>query len=387
MKKILYVITFVCFLLVLPVTSFGRFEINQLGIINFGEEYLSDSHTVFVEFGTVGISSECSTVSSQLYEIFSSGVYNFYYVTLAVDENELTEKRLEELGISEFPGVSFDGGYINIFGEQSNVDVYSNAIAECLSRDVYPIEIYLDVYWTSSPCFPMIVADVEVYNYGDDEYHGYLLVSIVEIDSRWKDNTGRPYNYALVNHSADEDFYLENSPLAKHTGHFVWFPDIPACGAPADPNILVIATVFSQETGYADATVVSRLVEGDQPSKPNKPNGPVKIEPGVTYTYKTRSSEPDSEKIRYLWDWNGDYIIDERTGYYNSDEEVTISHIWYKKGNYAIKVKAEDESRLQSFWSDPLSISISRDKKTTLSSIGITNILVKYFPLLKRLIN
>jgi hypothetical protein len=376
MKKILFGITFVCFLLVLPATSFGKFEKNKLETINLLAENLSDSHTVIVEFGTVGTSSECSAVSSQLYEIFSSGVYDFYYVTLAADENEFTENRLEEL---EFPGVSFDGGYIDVFGEQINIDVYSNAIAECLSRDVNPIEIYLDVYWTSSPCFPMIVSDVEVYNYGDDEYHGHLLISIVEIDSRWKDNTRRPYNYALVNHSADEDFYLESSPLAKHTGHYVWFPDIPACGAPADPNILVIATVFSKETGYADATVVSRLVEGDQPSKPNRPNGSVKIEPGVKYTYTTRSSEPDGEKIRYLWDWNGDYIIDERTEYYDSDKEVTISHIWYKKGNYAVKVKAEDESRLQSFWSDPLTISISRDKKTTNSFIRTSNILVKYF--------
>ena len=382
MKKSMLIITIVFLYSLLPLTNVA-IEIQNDNITTTG---LSDSHTVIVEFGTVGTSSGCSVVSSQLYEIFSSGVYNFYYVTIAADENEFTEKRLEELGISEFPGVSFDGGYIDVIGIQSNINVYSNAIAECLSRDVNPIEINLNVYWTSSPCFPMIVSDVEVYNYGDYEYHGHLLISIVEIDSRWKDNARRPYNYALVNQSADEDFYLEGSPLAKYSGHFVWFPDIPACGTPADPNILVIATVFSKETGFADATVVSRLVEGDQPSKPNKPNGSVKIEPGVKYNYTTRSSEPDGEKIRYLWDWNGDYIIDERTDYYDSDQEVTVSHIWYKKSDYAVRVKSEDESRLQSFWSDPLSISLSRDKKNTLTSLRISNKLIKYFPLLKRLI-
>jgi len=361
MKK-LFVIMFVCFLLVLPVTSFGKLEKTNINDQPFGLENLSDSHTVFVEFATVGSSSECSIVSNQLYEIFSSENYDFYYVTLVSDENEVTESRLSELGISEFPGVIFDGGYIQFFDEQSSVETYKDAIVESHSREVAPVELYLEAVWSSSPCYPMVNIHVEVHNDGDTDYHGRLIVSIVEVDSRWKDSSGRPYNYALVDYAVDEDFSVGSAPIGIYTFTDTWFPNIDICGVPADPNVLVIASVFSDDTGFADATVASRLVDGDQPTKPDTPNGPVKVEIGQEYYYTTSSSDPDGEKIKYGFDWDGDYFVDEWTGYYESGEEVTVSHVWEEKGNYGIRVKVRDESRLESFWSDPLPVSFSRNK-------------------------
>ena len=359
-KKIIGI--FVSFLLVLPVISIAKLEKIQQENVNLGVENLSDSHTVIVEFGSLSTSSQCSTASNQLYEIYSSGIYNFYYVTLVADENEAAENRLQELGISGFPEVFFDGGYTHVFGEQSNTDKYIDAIVECLLRDVYPVEIYLDAYWTSSPCFPEIIVTVEVINGENSEYHGRLLVSIVEINSRWKDYIGRPYSYALLDYAADEDIYIDPLPLGKYTARYVWFPNVPGCGKPNDPNLLVMVSVFSDSTGFADATVVSRLVDGDQPTKPYKPDGPVKVKMGEKYSYSTRSSDPDDDKIKYGWDWDGDYNIDEWTDYYDSGEEIIISHIWNEKGNYAVRVKAKDEAGLESFWSDPLTVTMPRNR-------------------------
>ena len=353
MKKVIIGIIFVCFLLVIPVSSIGKLEATSY----------SSSHTVIVEFAAMS-KSECSVASRQLYEIFSDENLDFYYITLVSDENDVAETRLQELGISEFPGVSFDGGYIKLFGEQENTNAYASAITESLSRNVAPIELYLDAYWTSSPCFPMVISNVEAYNNGYEDYHGRLLISIVEIESRWEDNTGRPYNYALVDYAADEEITIDPLPLGSFIDTYTWFPNIDVCGIPADPNVLVIASVFSDDSGFADATVVSRLVDGDQPTKPNKPDGPVKVKIGEKYSYSTLSSDPDDDKIKYGWDWDGDYNIDEWTDYYDSDEEIIISHIWNEKGNYSVRVKAKDEARLESFWSDPSSVSMPKNKAT-----------------------
>jgi hypothetical protein len=353
MKKILFGVIFICFLLVLPINNVSSLEKIQTN---------KNSHTVIVEFCTIGSSLECSIASNQLYDVYSSGIFDFYYITLSSDENEVTNNRLQELGISEFPNIVFDGGYKIISGNQSNGNAYSNAIAESISRDTAPIELHLYSYWTSSPCYPMINSEIVVYNDGNDEYNGRLQLSVVEIDSRWKDTTGRPYNYALLDYALIEDFTIEASLFGAYSVENTWFPNVDACGVPADPNLLVIATVFSKETGFADATAVSRLVEGDQPIKPNNPDGPSYVEMGVEYGYTTLSSDPDGEKVRYGVDWEGDYFIDEWTDFYESGEEVTITHVWNEKGRYNVRIKAMDETNLQSFWSEPLTVSLPKNK-------------------------
>ena len=128
--------------------------------------------------------------------------------------------------------------------------------------------------------------------------------------------------------------------------------------------------IYGKESSWSDELEVTVLNEA--PEKPQKPNGPVEGKKDQTYQYTTSSTDPDNHKIRYGWDWNGDNNVDEWTDYANSGEEILSSHQWNTDGQYEIKVKAQDEYNEESDWSDPLSITIAKNKEFNL------NILLTY---------
>ncbi len=64
----------------------------------------------------------------------------------------------------------------------------------------------------------------------------------------------------------------------------------------------------------------------------------------------------------YLFDW-GDEKFSGWVGPYNSGQTAEASHKWNGKGDYEIRVKAKDDHGVQSDWSDPLPISMPKNKK------------------------
>ncbi len=92
------------------------------------------------------------------------------------------------------------------------------------------------------------------------------------------------------------------------------------------------------------------------PGKPSKPQGSSFGMIGKEYIYKTSAVDPDGDRIRYGWDWDGDDVVDEWTDYYDSGVEVSINHTWNQTGTYEIKVKAQDEFGGESDWSDPITV-------------------------------
>ena len=100
---------------------------------------------------------------------------------------------------------------------------------------------------------------------------------------------------------------------------------------------------------------------GVNPDKPSMPSGPTNIKIGVKYEYKSYTFDPDNDNIYYLWDW-GDGTTSEWLGPYESGKECIVSHIWSEKGEYEIKVKAKDTYDLESDWSEPLVVSMPKNK-------------------------
>jgi hypothetical protein len=101
--------------------------------------------------------------------------------------------------------------------------------------------------------------------------------------------------------------------------------------------------------------------DNNRPNKPLTPSGPTNGKPGEEYIYTTNTTDPDGDQLYYLWDW-GDGTDSGWIGSYDSGEECSISNIWNSKGNYEIKVKAKDIDDVESEWSDPLSVSMPRNK-------------------------
>lgn len=89
------------------------------------------------------------------------------------------------------------------------------------------------------------------------------------------------------------------------------------------------------------------------PSTPAKPTGPGIGIVDRTYTYQTKATA--TNQVQYGWDWNGDFIVDEWTQFYESNQPCHVEHIYDENGSYKIRVKSMDNYGFQSEWSEPLS--------------------------------
>jgi len=108
---------------------------------------------------------------------------------------------------------------------------------------------------------------------------------------------------------------------------------------------------------------------------PNKPNitGPTSGKCGTPHQYSSNTTDPDGNQVYYWFNW-GDGTSSGWIGPFNSGQPASISHVW-NTGTYKIKVKAKDDPNgdgdlsegLESEWSDPLPISIPKNKSINTS--------------------
>ena len=133
--------------------------------------------------------------------------------------------------------------------------------------------------------------------------------------------------------------------------------------------------------------IIHVTVLGDPPKIPNTPSGPTNGDVGQILTYSTRTTDPDGDQVYYKWNW-GDGEETKWLGPYDSGQTVKLSHTWTKPETYSIKVKAKDTQELESDWSEPLDITIPRNRAVNRNSIFFENIkgFIEYFPILFRLV-
>ena len=157
----------------------------------------------------------------------------------------------------------------------------------------------------------------------------------------WGDGTEKSYTDFLI---SGETVVLSHSWRAK-----------------GDHNITVKARdKFGAESDWSDTLTVTVL--NDKPNKPSTPDGPESGRIKNSYTYSTSTTDPNNHQLRYGFDWDGDDQVDDWTQFVNSGETDSKSHTWTTKGNYEIKVKAQDEFGEESEWSDPLTVSMPKNK-------------------------
>ena len=102
--------------------------------------------------------------------------------------------------------------------------------------------------------------------------------------------------------------------------------------------------------------------DNHSPDKPNTPTGPESGETGTDYKYTCKkTNDPDGDRTTYLFDW-GDGTTSDWITLYGASMGVSAYHNWTKRGTYEIKVKAKDIYGRESEWSDPLSVSMPKNK-------------------------
>lgn len=126
----------------------------------------------------------------------------------------------------------------------------------------------------------------------------------------------------------------------------------PAIG---NKNVFKIRRYAPDYPGLAD------LFDNNVPNIPTKPVGPSSGNTESIYTYISSSTDPDDDDLLYLFDW-GDGTDSGWLGPFKNGVSVNASHRWENDGDYEIRVKAKDPFNAESNWSDPLVISMPKQK-------------------------
>ena len=127
------------------------------------------------------------------------------------------------------------------------------------------------------------------------------------------------------------------------------------------------------------------IYENNPPDTPNRPSGPSNGKVGVSYTYSSSTTDSNGEPVYYMFDWD-DGSIHEWIGPFDSGQTITVSHVWNEPGSYAIKVKAKDIYGGESFWSDPLHVSLPKSRWTSHLQFSILyDRIIQSFPWLEQI--
>ena len=97
--------------------------------------------------------------------------------------------------------------------------------------------------------------------------------------------------------------------------------------------------------------------ESQPPAKPQTPDGPNSPRILVEHTYTTTTTDPEGDKIYYMFNW-GDDTTSGWVGPFNSGATASAKKTWNRLGDYQITVIARDEQGQLSEWSDPLQITV-----------------------------
>ena len=155
----------------------------------------------------------------------------------------------------------------------------------------------------------------------------------------WDDNNGSYYssgNVASITHSFSMEGTYNIFVKAEdiHGAQHMWF----------SPPLTIVIFI------------------NNPPNKPSKPSGPTTGSPGTDYTYSSSANDIEGNQIFYFFDW-GDNTTSGWIGPYGSGQTASASHKWDVERSYEIKVKARDTNLDESDWSEPLPVSIPKNKE------------------------
>jgi hypothetical protein len=111
-------------------------------------------------------------------------------------------------------------------------------------------------------------------------------------------------------------------------------------------------------------------------------DGPATCNAEIEYEYTIVTSDFYDDDIYYYVDW-GDRTSTYWIGPFNSSENVTLKHIWEKKGAYSIRAIARNISYVVSNWAT-LPVTVPRQRLTIYSLI---NWFLERYPILVRLLS
>jgi len=112
----------------------------------------------------------------------------------------------------------------------------------------------------------------------------------------------------------------------------------------------------------------------EAPNTPAAPKGPTNVKLEKNYTYTASTTDPDGDQVFYRFRWGESDTISfesEWLGPYDSGVEIETTHSWgllFFNKTILFKVKAKDTDDMESDWSDPLPITVAKNRQLSLSN-------------------
>ena len=203
-------------------------------------------HTVFIEEGTGTWCKNCPNVAGILHELYESGDYNFYYVSMIEDKNTKAKERLEDdYNIYGYPTAFIDGGYKVISSGLEPKSVFADAIEDAESREVPEIRVTVEAIYNNNT--EKLTTNVLVESNESDNYDGHLRVYLTEKVSQWvnpfkaDDGKTKPYHFGFLDYIIDKDISMDVK------GNLTETKEIDLSGLDSE-EVIIIAVVFSSES-------------------------------------------------------------------------------------------------------------------------------------------
>ena len=217
------------------------------------------THTVFVEECTATWCPNCPFAAEALYNIYQSGDYPFYYVALVNDMSSIANQRNREYSfgfvkVFAFPTIYVDGGDTNFVGRESTVALTETQYRSLIEQEgartpKQPINMTSSVSWDGDA---KLTITITIKNEGTLPYIGKCRSYVTEIVSRWKDNTGDPYHFALLDFAVNKYIILMPKITKTIIGTFDGNADHgnQTFGDITQDNIMVISALFNWQPHY-----------------------------------------------------------------------------------------------------------------------------------------
>ena len=204
----------------------------------------NSSRFVFIELGTKIVCSECPKVSIILNELYSSGHYPFYYVSLPQD-NPKALTRINDFNIWGYPTAYIDGGYAALIGSSMQKTDFEKNITLAAQRATPLVYVRTTASWDDQT--NVITVHVKIQNHELSVYQGRLRIYVTElISTKWQ--AGTPMHFSFLDFLVNQDVQI---PADDHI-----FINKTLSASDLDPeNLMIFSVLFSKETqtGYSQA--------------------------------------------------------------------------------------------------------------------------------------
>jgi hypothetical protein len=277
-------------------------------------------------------------------QIYDFDIYNGYI--FAEGQTDTYDENAQDLLVVK---ISLDGELIwyREWGGKGNqlgsgIDVEDGYIYVCSYHNLLKYDTEGNLQWDAESGTQSTILDIKVFNgsiYTTGEIWGlYPYDRLWDAVLQKHDTNGKLIWYLTYGEKYNND---KGKCIETYNDSFY------LCGT--GPNK---AFIFNYD--------VDLFSDNNKPDIPSKPSGQTSGKPGVEYTYSTNTTDPDGDLISYDFSWGEENIT--MTEWMNSGETVSASHSWSERGKYNVRVRARDECGFVSDWSEPLEITMPRNK-------------------------